>query len=114
MIMKKEALKEVLIELIPFLLALIIAFYVKQEIAITIILAAVLLISFKMKYHKKEGLLLFTGIITGLIFEISGNFFYKLQYWSSGSIYGMPLWIPLLWGYGFILIRRIGNIIVRD
>ena len=52
----------------------------------------------------------------GLIFELGGDAIYKLQSWSEGSLFGIPSWLPLFWGLGFVFIRRFGNavLLVRE
>ena len=37
---------------------------------------------------------------------------YREQFWANTSWLDVPLWLPLAWGMGFIIIRRLGDIIV--
>ncbi len=92
---------------------LILFLFVKNEIVIAIILVTNLLISFRFIYYKNEWKLFFVGGIFGFIIEILGDFIYKLQYWENGSLFGIPLWLPIMWGYITIILRRIGNWIVK-
>lgn len=73
-----------------------------------------LIINFKwIEYEQHEWKVFLIGVIIGIIAEIGGDLVYKLQYWENGSFFGIPLWLPLLWGYGFIFIRRVGNQIIN-
>lgn len=96
----------------PLVIGLVFLWFVKNEIITTIGILLVILITFKIDYHKKEFYWLLIGIITGTICELGGDYFFKLQFWADGAFFGIPLWLPLLWGYMFVIIRRIGNIVV--
>lgn len=91
---------------------LIIFYFIKSEMWITIAMLALILISFKIRYEKGEWKIIVFGLILGFLFEIAGDAVYKLQNWNHNLLFGIPLWLPLMWGYGFVLIRRIGNVIV--
>lgn len=106
--------KDLLIQLIPLFFAFIIFLFTKNEILITIGIIILILITFKIKHYPGEWKLVLTGIILGFLFETIGDTIYKLQYWESATLLGLfPIWLPLLWGYGFIFIRRIGNFITK-
>ncbi len=67
---------------------------------------------FLVQYIKREWMLLGIGILGGIIAEVGGDMIVKLQYWGNGSLLGIPVWLPLLWGLGFIAIHRIGRMII--
>ena len=66
------------------------------------------------KYNNKEWILVVVGIILGIIGEKGGDMIYQLQYWNSGSFFGIPIWLPIIWGFGFLLMYRIGRLIVKE
>lgn len=98
----------------PLLIAFVIVWFIQQELVITLILFVLIGLSFKLSYEKNEWRLLIFGIILGIILEIGSDQILKLQFWSEGMLFGIPLWLPFMWGYGFVLIRRIGNLIVKE
>ena len=104
--------KEIILLLIPIIVVLIILIFWQSEIILTILVILALIATFKIKYYKKEWQLFLVGCIIGLIFELVGNFVLG-QSWPEASFFTIPIWLPLGWGYGFILMRRIGNIIVK-
>jgi hypothetical protein len=104
--------KEILIELIPVIILLILICFFRTELEITIFAAIAMFAAFKIKYQKREIHLLLFGAIMGVIFESIGNSLLG-QSWPQASFFAIPIWLPLTWGYGFILIRRIGNIIIK-
>jgi uncharacterized membrane protein len=73
---------------------------------------AVMAIAFSVRYYRREWLLFVVGSLLGLTFEIGGDAIYKLQSWSEGSLFGIPAWLPLFWGLGFVFFRRFGNVLV--
>ncbi len=78
-------------------------------LGICVLIAATLL----MGYRTREWIVLIVGIIFGILAEIGGDMIYKLQYWEQGSFFGIPVWLPFLWGYGFLYIGRISALIVK-
>jgi len=72
----------------------------------------VMAIAFAVRYYRREWLLFVVGSLLGLTFELGGDAIYKLQSWSEGSLFGIPAWLPLFWGLGFVFFRRFGNVLV--
>ena len=110
----KTQTKKLLLQLLFLVLALLIIWFIRNEFFISLLMVILLGISFKIEYHKNEWKLLLIGIVAGLVLEVGGDLVYKLQYWQTGVLMGIPLWVPLLWGYVFLFARRIGNIIVSN
>ena len=100
-------------QLIPLFLVLVIFFFTQNEWLVTLGIVVLITISFLIKYYKNEWRVLLFGIILGFLFEIAGDLVYQAQYWENASLFGIPVWLPLMWGYGFIFIRRIGNILTK-
>lgn len=109
-----KTLKYIIVEILPLFFALGVLLLIGNELLMTAVIIAIVLISFKIQYKKNEWKLFFIGLILGLSFELFGDAIYKLQTWQQTSLFGLPLWLPVLWGYGFVIIRRIGNIIVKN
>jgi len=105
-------LTKILKELITLGVIIIFLFFFRTEIAITLLAILGIGLTFFIKYHKKEYLVLLFGIFMGIIFEIIGNFWLG-QNWPEASFFTIPIWLPLTWGYGFVIIRRIGNILIE-
>jgi len=68
--------------------------------------------TFLHRYQKGEVYLFLLGLFFGLILELIGNF-YLGQKWAEASFFTVPIWLPIFWGYGFVIIRRIGEIFVE-
>ena len=101
-----------IIELLPIILGLILIIFLRTELEIFTIVFLIILLSFKLKYHQGEIYLFLFGFIIGIILEFFGNMLLG-QRWAEASFFSIPIWLPFAWGYGFIIIRRIGNIVVK-
>jgi hypothetical protein len=113
MLMKAKPFKQIFIQLIPLLVWFLLIIS-RNELLITAGLIIAILATFKIKYYKGEWLFFLIGVIAGIILEVGGDLIYQLQYWQQGSLFGVPLWLPLFWGCAFVFIRRTGNLIVKD
>jgi len=96
-----------------FVLSWLSLLFLRQELLISLAIIIAIGFSFWNQYEKKEAILLGIGILFGLLIEIGSDQFYQLQYWDSGLFFGYPLWLFLFWGYAFVLIRRVGNLVVK-
>ncbi len=112
--MEKGSIKEIVIQLLQLIIVFIILTFTRNELIFTLVIAVLLLVNFKIKYNKNEWGLFLIGCLVGFIIEVALGKIYRMQYWQQDSLFGVPVWLPLLWGYGFVFIRRIGNLIVKD
>lgn len=85
----------------------------RYNILLTFIYIIAILIYFKIKYEKGEILFLLVAFALGFIVEAVGTFFVGYQSFTNPSFLGIPLWLPIVWGFGFVVFRRIGNIICK-
>jgi hypothetical protein len=61
---------------------------------------------------RGEFALFFVGVALALVIELGLGLIARSQHWSHASLYGIPYWLPIIWGYGFVMMRRIGNLVV--
>jgi len=111
--MAKKTYKNLIRDIISLIIFPIIFLITQNEFIISGFILFLAFIAFKIKYHKNEIKLFTIGIFLGIIMEIGGDLIFKMQYWDNASFFGIPIWLPLLWGYAFVFIRRIGNHIVH-
>ncbi len=104
---------KLLLQILTLLSVLIIFLFIHNEFVLAAVFLLLILINFKIKYYKGEWKLFFLGLIIGIVLELGGDLVFKLQYWEQASFFGIPLWLPLFWGFAFVLIRRIGNSVVK-
>lgn len=98
---------------IPILLMIGLIPLIKSDYILTMIYVAIILISLFIKHVKKDIIVLVFGFIVMIIFEyifISTG----VEIFVRNSLFGlMPLWLPFLWGYGFVAIKRSLEILDR-
>lgn len=94
-----------------------IAFFVLQvlvlrELPLTI--AALALCVLLYVRRERGELHLFTlGVFLALMIELGLGLVARSQHWEYASLLGIPYWLPLIWGYAFVVIRRVGNLVVQ-
>lgn len=63
-------------------------------------------------FKKREVSLFIFGLLVGLLVEVYLGSVNRQQFWFNASFLGVPVWLPLAWGMGFVVIRRVGDIII--
>jgi hypothetical protein len=84
---------------------------VKNDYWLALIYVLIIVLSFMIKYDRKDWLFFVLGFILMTAFEAffiwAGS-----ETFNRTTLFGiMPLWLPLAWGYGFVAIKRTVNII---
>jgi len=62
---------------------------------------------------KSEFLIFAYGVIIGIIIEVVGTSISGYQSFTNPDFLGIPIWLPVVWGYGFIAMKRI-SLIIKD
>lgn len=83
-----------------------------SELSLTAFIIAITLTTFYIRNHRHEPALFLIGVGIGAFIEIGLRIFGYQQAWTGASLFGVPYWLPIAWGIGFILITRLG-ILVR-
>lgn len=100
-------LKFAFLESIPVIIGkILLVLFWKNNILLTFLYLLIILMAFKIKYEKREIFIFLLGAIVGLAIEIS-SVFVGFERFSQPLILGIPLWMPLTWGYGFVVIKRV-------
>lgn len=96
----------ILLNAIPILLMILLIIFVKNDYILTGIYILIIIVSFAVKYEKKEYLFFIFGFIIMIISEylfVSTG----VETFVRNSLFGlMPLWLPFLWAYAFVAIKR--------
>lgn len=79
-----------------------------SELALTAFIVVVSLVILMMRNHKNERKLFIIGITVGSIIEIGLRQLGYQQTWTEASLFGVPYWLPIAWGLGFVIITRVG------
>ena len=95
------------------LFLLVQTFFQWNEMTLTLVALAAVAISFAPGYHRGETIIFLIGLLYGIVVEIGLGFFHRQQVWLDASLYGVPMWLPIVWGVGFIYIGRLAVFIRR-
>lgn len=105
--------RQLLLHSAPFALGIVLSyFFWRSDITLFMIYAGlVLAVIWAGKDQKTETLILIYGIIAGVVVEVIGTKVSRYQNFTNPDAFGIPYWLPVSWGYGFVLMKRIGLII---
>jgi hypothetical protein len=106
-------IKELGIPFVGFILFFI--FQAKGKIGEVILTSAIIFltaVTLLVSYHDNEWLLFLVGLSFGILIEIGLRYFGYQQVWERASFFGVPYWLPIIWGFGFIIITRLGIFIL--
>ena len=97
---------KVVINAIPVAGMILLIPFVKNDYVLTGIYAVIIVLAVVTKRDKKDRIFLAFGFIATLLAEtlfiMTG-----VEKFERNSLFGiMPLWLPLLWAYIFVAIRR--------
>jgi len=79
-----------------------------SEFALTLFAVGIASLLFYWYDRVGERYLFLVGVITGAFIEVGFRFIGFQQVWTDASFFGVPYWLPLAWGIGFVLITRLG------
>ncbi len=97
---------KILREIIPILLIIGLIPLVANDYLLTVIYIMIICVCFTFKKEKGDLVFLVFGFI-GMIISESIFISTGVETFLRNSLFGlMPLWLPFLWAYAFVVIRR--------
>src|SRR3972149_11446135 len=101
----KKIEKELVLETLAYVAGVIlVSAYFFNNSLLTILLLTVWLIGARFWYKKHDIYFFLVGAIAGPAGEIVAINFGAWSY-ANPSAYGIPLWLPILWGLGVVFIK---------
>lgn len=102
----KHKITYIFVNSLPVLLMIGLIPIIRNDLLLTAAYIALILIALKVKREPKDFLVFAFGfcvmILSELVFVSTG-----VETFVRNSLFGlMPLWLPFLWGYGFVTIKR--------
>jgi cell division protein FtsW (lipid II flippase) len=102
----KNKIINIVLNIIPILVMIWLITIIQNDYLLTVVYIGIILISFFIKKEKGDIFIFifgfFTMIISEMIFISTG-----VETFVRNTLFGlMPLWLPFLWGYGFVVIKR--------
>jgi hypothetical protein len=102
----KNKIQLIILNTIPIFLMIGLIPFVQNDYILTALFIGIILISFFVKMDRKEIVIFFIGffvmIFSEVMFISTG-----VETFVRNSLLGlMPLWLPFLWGYCFVVMKR--------
>lgn len=104
--------KRIIVSLLPFFLSAgLVYLFWRQSFLLLFLYASVLVIEIFLGHDRiVEVKLAVIGILWGFVLEtigISSGY----HTFNKPDLMGIPLWLPIFWGYGFIAAKRVSSIV---
>lgn len=99
-------IRKIFLNALPILAMIALIPLITNDYNLSLVYVLIILISFYIKKEKNDLIVFIFGFFVMTIFE---NLFVKtgVETFQRNSLLGiMPLWLPLLWAYGFVAIKR--------
>ena len=86
---------------------------IRNDYLLAIVCITIIIVAFLIKRSKHDLLIFAVGFFTMILVE--GLFISTgVETFNRNSLLGiMPIWLPIIWGYGFVSIKRLIEIIER-
>ncbi len=102
----KNKIINIVLNIIPILVMIGLIPVIENDYLLTTVYVLIILIAFLVKKEKGDTLILIFGffmmILSEMIFVSTGvETFLRKTFFNL-----IPLWLPFLWGYGFVAIKR--------
>ena len=102
-------LSKVFIETLPIFLGILLSYLFGQNNVLLFIIYLVLTFGLIYSHKDKTEFVIFAyGILIGVIVEVVGTQVSGYQSFVKPDFGGIPMWMPIVWGYGFVAMKRIG------
>lgn len=99
--------KTLFLNLIPIILMIGLILFVKNDISLTVLYLVIIIAGFIIHRERYD----LTVFLLGLVIMFFLEWFFistGVEVFERNSLFGiMPLWLPVLWGYGFVAIKRV-------
>lgn len=108
--------KQLLLHSLPLVGGVFLSYLFWQSTYLLLVLYVTIVVAFILSGQDKgiEFKIFGYGLIAGFIIEIIGTQISGYQSFTKPDFIGIPLWLPVSWAYGFILMKRIALIIAKN
>ena len=96
----------VLTSMLPVVVMIALIPLVRNDIVLAVIYTLFILVTLAIRQDRKDLVLLGVGLVIPTIGEILFVATGAEVFTRDVLIFGIPLWLPLLWGYVFVMMRR--------
>lgn len=78
------------------------------ELELSFFIIALSALLFYWNSRLSEIYLFGVGVIVGVLLEVGFRLLGYQQSWLDANLFGVPFWLPIAWGMGFVVITRVG------
>jgi len=97
---------KIFLNIIPIFIMISLISVIHNDYVLTSVYAIIIVVLFLIKKEKNDFLI----FLFGFIFMIISEYLFistGVEIFVRNSLFGlMPLWLPFLWGYGFVAIKK--------
>jgi len=112
---KPNYLYKIFLETIPLIIGVILtAILWKHNVLLSVLFIIIIIVVLEVKYQPGDFQTLLYGLVAGFIIEVTGNYIIGYQQFTNPNFLGIPIWLPVAWAYGFMVMKRIGVIIYKS
>jgi hypothetical protein len=108
-----NTIAKVLIQSVPLAVGILLSYLFWQNtmllLAIYLVVSAGLIVTGRDR--RIEALIFLYGLVVGFVIETIGTGISGYQSFTKPDILTIPYWLIVTWGFGFVLMKRIGFII---
>ena len=104
----------IILIILPLFLFFVVQVGINKEVPLALTVVAIAVFALYQSNNILGEVSLFViGLLFGLIIEVGLGLVLRTQHWDKASLFGVPYWLPLIWGYGFVIIHRLGDLILQ-
>lgn len=100
-------MRAIVLNALPVALMLALIPLVSDDYILTVIYIIVIVLAFLVRYEPID----FTALLLGIVLLTGGEYLFistGVEVFERRTLFEvMPLWLPLLWGYCFVAIKRV-------
>ena len=106
-------IKLLVIHSLPLMLGFVVSGFLWRSniLLLGIYIVVIILLILVGKDRKTEIYIQIYGMVAGFVIEAIGTSISGYQSFTNPDFFGIPYWLPVVWGYGFIVMKRIALII---
>lgn len=103
---------KILIETLPIFFGILLSYLFWQNNILLFIIYLILTLGLiYFRKDKIEFIIFIYGILIGAIAEVIGTQISGYQSFANPDFAGIPIWLPIVWGYGFVVMKRVGFVL---
>jgi len=108
----KKIWVHILWELAPILVGILLSYlFWRNNFLLAGIYLGLIGFLLKLKFQAGDWHALAIGFLVGLAVEVIGTSVSGYQVFVNPDFWGIPIWLPIAWAYGFLAMKRVGVLV---